>query len=60
MDQNPLPYLSLREKIVAAGIKDEPTIRAHLKRAADVIRLVPGIDIKTFNPLRPMENIHEG
>ena len=57
---HPPACLSLRDKIVAAGITDEPTIRAHLKRAVDVIRFVPGINLKTFNPLRPMENVHEG
>lgn len=52
--------VSLRQKLIDAGITDEPTIRSHLKHAHDVIRYVPGVDLKRFNPLKPMDGIHEG
>ena len=52
--------VSLRQRLIDAGVTDEATIRAHLKHALNVIRYVPGVDLKRFNPLKPMENVHEG
>ena len=55
-----MPALSLRQKIIAAGITDEAAVRAKLRQARAIILSVPNIDLNRFNPIRPMENIHEG
>ena len=48
---------SLREHIKAQGITAESEIRQHLATAYNMIKLVPGINIRRFNIRNPMEGI---
>lgn len=47
---------SLREKLVADGVED---VRATLQTAYLMVKNVRGVNLRRFNPRRPMEGIRE-
>jgi len=51
--------VSLRARCVAAGM-DEHATREALRLAHCILTSVPGVNIRRFNPARPMQGVHSG